>query len=125
MEGTEIRTRTSGAASPQLVFHGFEMLDQDPFWVPTTEEELEDLGDTADRENVAKRVRFDQTGPSWSDRRAVHDASAKAQGLADRAQDRRGCREAADAQEVVGAGVAKGRIAAVREIARVLRPLSR
>ncbi|KAG1470378.1 hypothetical protein G6F56_002721 [Rhizopus delemar] len=39
----EIRKRTSGAASPQLVFSGFEMLDEDPFWVPTTEEELEDL----------------------------------------------------------------------------------
>ena len=32
----------------------YEMLDLDPFWVPTTEEELEDLGDKADRENVAK-----------------------------------------------------------------------
>lgn len=31
------------------------MLDQDPFWVPTTEEELEDLGEKADRENLAKR----------------------------------------------------------------------
>lgn len=31
------------------------MLDVDPFWVPFTEEELEDLGDTADRENVAKK----------------------------------------------------------------------
>lgn len=51
----EIRKRTSGAASPQLIFAGFEMLDEDPFWVPATEEELEDLGDTADRENVAKR----------------------------------------------------------------------
>ncbi|KAL5520012.1 hypothetical protein ACEPAG_1672 [Sanghuangporus baumii] len=50
----EIRKRTSGAASPQLVFSGYEMLDQDPFWVPTTEEELEDLGEKADRENVAK-----------------------------------------------------------------------
>ena len=29
-------------------------MDQDPFWVPTTEEELEDLGEKADRENVAK-----------------------------------------------------------------------
>lgn len=52
---TEIRTRTSGAASPQLVFYGYEILDQDPFWVPTTEEELEDLGEKADRENVAKK----------------------------------------------------------------------
>jgi len=51
----EIRKRTSGAASPQLVFQGFEMLDEDPFWVPFTEEELEDLGELADKENVAKR----------------------------------------------------------------------
>lgn len=51
----EIRKRTSGAASPQLVFSGFEMLDQDPFWVPTTEEELEDLGEKADRENLARK----------------------------------------------------------------------
>ncbi|KAI9686809.1 MAG: Cytoplasmic GTPase/eEF2-like protein (ribosomal biogenesis) [Bogoriella megaspora] len=51
----EIRKRTSGAASPQLIFQGFEMLDEDPFWVPFTEEELEDLGELADRENVAKR----------------------------------------------------------------------
>ncbi|MCJ1394837.1 Cytoplasmic GTPase/eEF2-like protein (ribosomal biogenesis) [Xylographa bjoerkii] len=50
----EIRKRTSGAASPQLRFHGFEMLDEDPFWVPSTEEELEDLGELADKENIAK-----------------------------------------------------------------------
>lgn len=50
----EIRKRTSGAASPQLIFNGYEMLDQDPFWVPTTEEELEDLGEKADRANVAR-----------------------------------------------------------------------
>ncbi|KAL4782241.1 P-loop containing nucleoside triphosphate hydrolase protein [Aspergillus varians] len=50
----EIRKRTSGAAQPQLIFAGFEALDQDPFWVPATEEELEDLGELADRENVAK-----------------------------------------------------------------------
>lgn len=50
----DIRKRTSGAASPQLIFSGYEMLDQDPFWVPTTEEELEDLGEKADRINVAK-----------------------------------------------------------------------
>ncbi|KAI0356432.1 translation elongation factor 2 [Trametes cingulata] len=50
----DIRKRTSGAASPQLIFSGYEMLDQDPFWVPTTEEELEDLGEKADRVNLAK-----------------------------------------------------------------------
>lgn len=51
----EIRKRTSGAAQPQLRFQGFEKLDQDPFWVPSTEEELEDLGVDGDRENVGKR----------------------------------------------------------------------
>ncbi|KAG9010191.1 Cytoplasmic GTPase/eEF2-like protein (ribosomal biogenesis) [Tulasnella sp. JGI-2019a] len=50
----EIRKRTSGAASPQLIFSGYEILDQDPFWVPTTEEELEDLGEKADRANLAR-----------------------------------------------------------------------
>lgn len=51
----EIRKRTSGAAQPQLRFQGFEALDVDPFWVPSTEEELEDLGVDGDRENVGKR----------------------------------------------------------------------
>lgn len=32
----------------------FEMLDEDPFWVPTTEEELEDFGEKADKANIAR-----------------------------------------------------------------------
>lgn len=52
---TDIRKKTSGNASPQLIFAGWEKLDQDPFWVPTTEEELEDLGEKSDRENLARR----------------------------------------------------------------------
>lgn len=51
----EIRKRTSGAASPQLVFDGFDMLDIDPFWMPHTEAELEDLGTFEERENVGRR----------------------------------------------------------------------
>lgn len=51
----EMRKRTSGAAQPQLIFAGFEVLDEDPFWVPFTEEEMEDLGEFGDKENVAKR----------------------------------------------------------------------
>ncbi|KAF6757551.1 translation elongation factor 2 [Ephemerocybe angulata] len=50
----DIRKKSSGAASPQLIFSGYEMLDLDPFWVPTTEEELEDLGEKSDKVNVAK-----------------------------------------------------------------------
>ncbi|KAK5948467.1 Cytoplasmic GTPase/eEF2-like protein (ribosomal biogenesis) [Knufia fluminis] len=55
----EIRKRTSGLAQPMLRFAGFRRLegedDVDPFWVPRTEVELEDLGVEGDRENVAKR----------------------------------------------------------------------
>ncbi|KAI5964566.1 RIA1 [Candida pseudojiufengensis] len=51
----DIRKKTSGAASPQLIFDGFDILDIDPFWVPHTEEELEELGEFAERENVARR----------------------------------------------------------------------
>ncbi|KAK9465768.1 P-loop containing nucleoside triphosphate hydrolase protein [Lipomyces arxii] len=51
----DIRKRSSGAASPQLIFAGFEMLDEDPFWIPSTEEELEELGEFAERENIAKK----------------------------------------------------------------------
>ncbi|KAE9393926.1 P-loop containing nucleoside triphosphate hydrolase protein [Gymnopus androsaceus JB14] len=50
----DIRKRTSGAASPMLVFSGYDLLPLSPFWVPTTEEELEDLGTTADKVNIAK-----------------------------------------------------------------------
>ncbi|KAI1433422.1 P-loop containing nucleoside triphosphate hydrolase protein [Xylaria sp. CBS 124048] len=51
----EMRKRTSGAAQPQLIFTGYEVLDEDPLWVPFTEDDLEDLGELADKENVAKR----------------------------------------------------------------------
>lgn len=51
----DVRKRSSGAAIPLLIYRGFEQLDEDPFWIPTTEEELEDLGEKADRENVAKK----------------------------------------------------------------------
>ncbi|PVV01730.1 hypothetical protein BB560_003838 [Smittium megazygosporum] len=50
----EMRKRTSGGAQPLLVYSGFEMFDVDPFWVPNTEEELEDLGEIADHENLAR-----------------------------------------------------------------------
>ena len=50
-----IRKKTSGGAQPQLMFGGYECIDLDPFWVPTTEEELEELGDTADKENIARK----------------------------------------------------------------------
>ncbi|KAL1007501.1 hypothetical protein UPYG_G00087640 [Umbra pygmaea] len=49
----EIRKRTSGLASPQLVFSHWEVIGSDPFWVPTTEEEYLHFGEKADSANQA------------------------------------------------------------------------
>jgi ribosome assembly protein 1 len=51
----EIRKKTSGLAVPQLLFSHWEVLDTDPFWIPTTEEEYRHYGDKADAENIARR----------------------------------------------------------------------
>ena len=53
---SELLKSTSGAAQPQLLFHGFEILDEDPFWVPRSEEELEDFGEKGDRERWSKTL---------------------------------------------------------------------
>jgi len=50
----EIRKQTSGEASLQLTFSHWEVIDTDPFWVPTTEEELELYGDKGDSVNRAQ-----------------------------------------------------------------------
>eukprot|EP01135_Chromosphaera_perkinsii_P004492 Nk52_evm16s284 gene=Nk52_evmTU16s284 len=49
----EIRKKTSGLAIPQLVFTHWETFDKDPFWVPTTEDEVEHFGGKADSDNEA------------------------------------------------------------------------
>ncbi|XP_014472813.1 PREDICTED: elongation factor Tu GTP-binding domain-containing protein 1 [Dinoponera quadriceps] len=51
----ELRTQTSGLASPQLVFSHWELLEQDPYWVPSTEEEYLHFGEKADCANRAKK----------------------------------------------------------------------
>lgn len=55
----EIRKKTSGGAIPQLVFDGYTTIEEDPFWVPTTEEEIEELGETGDRDNWIRTVMND------------------------------------------------------------------
>ncbi|XP_070513085.1 elongation factor-like GTPase 1 isoform X2 [Cardiocondyla obscurior] len=51
----ELRTQTSGLASPQLVFSHWEVIEQNPYWVPSTEEEYLHFGEKADSDNRAKR----------------------------------------------------------------------
>ncbi|KAL7074249.1 hypothetical protein ACQ4LE_006531 [Meloidogyne hapla] len=40
----QLRKRSSGKASAQLEFSGWELIDEDPFWEPSTEEEMEEFG---------------------------------------------------------------------------------
>jgi ribosome assembly protein 1 len=52
---SELRTKTSGGASPMLVFSHWQVLDIDPSWVPTTQEELEEFGEIGEQApNLAK-----------------------------------------------------------------------
>lgn len=51
----EIRTQTSGMANPQLIFSHYEIIDVDPFWTPSTEEEYALYGEKADTENQARK----------------------------------------------------------------------
>ncbi|KAG4303808.1 hypothetical protein PORY_002788 [Pneumocystis oryctolagi] len=50
----DIRKKTSGTANPQLIFNGFQILDQDPFWIPTIKE-LEDNGSLENKENISRK----------------------------------------------------------------------
>lgn len=51
----EIRKQTSGMANPQLIFSHYEIVDLDPFWTPSTEEEYALYGEKADTENLARK----------------------------------------------------------------------
>ncbi|KNC74464.1 hypothetical protein SARC_12991 [Sphaeroforma arctica JP610] len=55
----EIRKRTSGAAFPQLVFSHWETIPVNPFWIPTTVEELLHYGEIADTVNLAMKLMND------------------------------------------------------------------
>jgi ribosome assembly protein 1 len=44
---TEIRKQTGGVANPQLVFDHYTVISDDPFWMPTTEAEIEEHGEHA------------------------------------------------------------------------------
>lgn len=51
----QIRTETSGLAMPQLVFSHWHIIDEDPYWVPRTKDEIEHFGDKADTVLIAKK----------------------------------------------------------------------
>eukprot|EP01147_Barroeca_monosierra_P005506 gene5507-167_t len=55
----ELRKRTSGLATPQLLFSHWEVINEDPFWVPTTEEEKLHFGEKGDAPNMARKYMDD------------------------------------------------------------------
>lgn len=53
----ELLKRTSGSATtPLLVFSHWQLIDFDPFWRPTTEDELEEFGDNASLTNPTRML---------------------------------------------------------------------
>lgn len=53
----ELLKKTSGnGTAPQLLFSHWQVIDIDPFWKPTTEEELENFGDQAGEHNFARNL---------------------------------------------------------------------
>ncbi len=63
----ELLEKTSGdATSPMMAFSHWEVIDDDPFWRPSTEEEREDFGEGLKRGDVS-------FGGKWIATRAVQD----------------------------------------------------
>lgn len=57
----ELLKKTSGSGTtPQLNFSHWDIIQQDPFWRPVTEEELEEFGENATAEHNLPRVLIDQ-----------------------------------------------------------------
>ena len=57
----ELLKKTSGSGTtPQLKFSHWAVIEEDPFWRPVTEEELEEFGETASAEHKLPRVLIDQ-----------------------------------------------------------------
>ena len=52
----ELRRRSGGASSASLVFSHLERVDEDPFFVPTTEEEREEHGEGAELHNSTRKL---------------------------------------------------------------------
>uniref|UniRef100_A0A1I7Y724 Elongation factor-like 1 n=1 Tax=Steinernema glaseri TaxID=37863 RepID=A0A1I7Y724_9BILA len=50
----QLRKKTSGLASAQLFFAQWQMIDEDPFWEPTTQDEIEHYGTKGDSINQAR-----------------------------------------------------------------------
>ncbi|KAK5983282.1 Elongation factor G [Trichostrongylus colubriformis] len=49
-----LRKNTSGMASAQLEFSHWQLIDEDPYWQPTTQEEMEEYGEKGDSPNHAR-----------------------------------------------------------------------
>ncbi|ETO23979.1 hypothetical protein RFI_13179 [Reticulomyxa filosa] len=53
---SELREQTEGNVVPQLTFSHWEVLDDDPLWIPMTTEEIEKYGESSNIEMYAKTL---------------------------------------------------------------------
>lgn len=57
----ELLRKTSGSATaPQLIFSHWKIVEENPFWRPKTEEELEEFGNSKAYDRNIFRIRIDQ-----------------------------------------------------------------
>ncbi|GMT01035.1 hypothetical protein PENTCL1PPCAC_23209, partial [Pristionchus entomophagus] len=50
----QLRKKTSGLATGQLEWSHWQLIDEDPYWQPTTEDEIEEYGMKGDSPNHAR-----------------------------------------------------------------------
>ena len=55
----ELRSETAGNVVPQLSFSHFEVIEEDPLWIPMTQSEIEEYGDVAQKHNEHAVDRYD------------------------------------------------------------------
>merc|ERR1712131_79547 len=72
----DIRKKTSGLAFPQLKFSHWGLIEGDPLWVPTTEEEIQHYGEKADYESISRKYmnKIRKRKGLWVDEKIVEHA---------------------------------------------------
>ncbi|KAH8051266.1 GTPase [Aureococcus anophagefferens] len=76
--GADLLQWTSGhGTAPQMAFDGFAVMDVDPFWTPTTEDEREEHGDVDDRSRATPRQAIAAVRPRACGRRVTLDKAPR------------------------------------------------
>ena len=55
----QLRSETAGNVVPQMTFSHFELIEEDPLWIPMTQSEIEEYGNIAHGQSDYKLDRYD------------------------------------------------------------------